>query len=103
MGSDMEGKQEIDPAALGDATLYVTDRLSQCALLGELRGARDAGLLPNDPPELGEVVTGAIQGRRSPDDITIADLTGTGAQDTTVATLALQVAKAAGLGAVIQT
>jgi ornithine cyclodeaminase/alanine dehydrogenase-like protein (mu-crystallin family) len=48
MGSDMEGKQEIDPAALGDAALYAVDRLSQCALLGELRGARDAGLLPED-------------------------------------------------------
>lgn len=102
MGSDMEGKQEIDPAALGDAALYAVDRLNQCALLGELRGARDASLLPEDPPELGEIVAGTIPGRLSPEDITIADLTGTGAQDTTVATLALKTARSKGLGALIQ-
>ena len=102
MGSDMEGKQEIEPQALAAADLYVVDRLSQCALLGELRGARDAGLLADDPPELGAVVSGGVPGRRAPEDITIADLTGTGAQDTTIATLALQVAKAAGLGTSIQ-
>lgn len=42
--SDMEGKQEIDPTALSDTNLYVSDRLSQCSLLGELSGTRDAGL-----------------------------------------------------------
>jgi ectoine utilization protein EutC len=102
MGSDMEGKQEIEANALSDADLLVVDRLSQCALLGELRGARDAGLIPKDPPELGAIVNGDISGRRTPNDITIADLTGTGAQDTTVATLAVKVAKAKGLGTSIQ-
>lgn len=102
MGSDMEGKQEIEPAALAAADLYVVDRLSQCALLGELRGARDMGLLSDDPPELGAMVGGEVPGRRGPEDVTIADLTGTGAQDTTVATLALKVAKAAGLGTTIR-
>lgn len=103
MGSDMDGKQEIEPAALAAADLYVVDRLSQCALLGELRGARDFGLMGEDPPELGAVVSGDAAWRRAPDDITIADLTGTGAQDTTIATLALKVAKAAGLGTSIRT
>lgn len=102
MGSDFEGKQELDPAILDDADLYVADRLSQCAILGELRAARAAGLMAEDPPELGDVVDGRIQGRRSAADITVADLTGTGAQDTTVATLALEVARAAGLGSVIR-
>ena len=102
MGSDMDGKQEIEPAALAAADLYVVDRLSQCALLGELRGARDMGLLSDDPPELGAMVGGEVPGRRGPEDVTIADLTGTGAQDTTVATLALKVAKAAGLGTTIR-
>ncbi len=86
MGSDQAGKTEIAPEALAAADLYVCDRVSQCAALGELRAARAAGLMPDDPPELGAVVTGAHPGRRSADDVTIADLTGTGAQDTAIAT-----------------
>ena len=42
--SDMEGEQEIDHTALSDTNLYVSDRLSQCSLLGELSGTRDTGL-----------------------------------------------------------
>ena len=38
------------------------------------------------PPELGEVIAGQKQGRRSEADITICDLTGTGVQDTAIAT-----------------
>lgn len=102
MGSDFSGKQELEPEVLNAADLYVADRLSQCAVLGELRGAREIGLMTEDPPELGDVVGSSVSGRRSPTDITIADLTGTGAQDTTVATLALEVARAAGLGSVIR-
>jgi ornithine cyclodeaminase len=102
MGSDFSGKQELEPEALAAADLYVTDRLAQCATLGELRGAREVGLMTEDPPELGDIVKRAHSGGRSPTDITIADLTGTGAQDTTVATLALDVARAAGLGSVIK-
>lgn len=102
MGSDFSGKQELEPAALAAADLYVADRLTQCATLGELRGAREVGLMAEDPPELGAVVSERHPRRRSPADITIADLTGTGAQDTTVATLALEVARQAGLGSVIQ-
>lgn len=102
MGSDMDFKVEIEPSALAAADVLAVDRLTQCAVQGELRAARAAGLLPDDPPELGAVITGAHPGRRSPDDITIADLTGTGAQDTAIATHALKVAVAAGLGSVVQ-
>lgn len=87
MGSDQDGKAEIDPAALVAADLYVCDRVSQCETRGELRAALAAGLWDGrTPPELGEIVTGRKPGRRSPDDITICDLTGTGAQDTAIAT-----------------
>ncbi|ETX29650.1 cyclodeaminase [Roseivivax isoporae] len=85
MGSDQEGKNELDPACLARADLYVADRAAQCALLGELRTARAAGLFPQEPVELGAVVAGAAPGRRDPRAITIADLTGTGAQDTAIA------------------
>ncbi len=87
MGSDAPGKCELAPAALMRADLYVADRVSQVKLLGELRAALDAGIWTRGtPPELGDVITGAQAGRRSQGDITIADLTGTGAQDTAIAT-----------------
>mgnify|MGYP001552579074 CR=1 FL=1 len=87
MGSDQAGKTEIEPRALVKADLYVCDRVSQCEISGELEAARDAGLTQGTtPPELGEVITGARPGRRSETEITICDLTGTGAQDTAIAT-----------------
>ena len=102
MGSDQAGKNEIDPAALAAADVYVADRVSQTELLGELRSAIAAGLWTRGtPPELGAVVTGAAAGRTSEDQVTICDLTGTGAQDTAIATYAVAAARKAGVGAKI--
>jgi ornithine cyclodeaminase/alanine dehydrogenase-like protein (mu-crystallin family) len=86
MGSDQEGKNEIASEALAKATLYVADRASQVEGSGELRSAIEGGLWTGGKPvELGEVITGKVPGRQSAADITIADLTGTGAQDTAIA------------------
>ncbi|MGY3437877.1 MULTISPECIES: cyclodeaminase [unclassified Marinovum] len=83
MGSDQAGKCEIAPQALAAADLYVCDRVSQCAALGELRGARAVGVLHDlVPPELGEIIA---QGGAARPQVTICDLTGTGAQDTAIA------------------
>ena len=104
MGSDQAGKNEIEPAALAEADLYVCDRVAQCELLGELRSAIAAGVWKGGtPPELGEIVSGARKGRVSDDQITICDLTGTGAQDTAIATFAVDAARRAGAGSTIAT
>jgi ornithine cyclodeaminase len=104
MGSDMPEKNELEPQALVAADLYVCDRVSQCEALGELRSAIAAGLLPpgTKPPELGQVIAGQHLGRQSQGQVTICDLTGTGAQDTAIATQALKAARAAGAGTVIR-
>ena len=87
MGSDQTGKNEIEPAALMAADAYVCDRVSQCEVSGELEAALASGIwTKGTPAELGEVITGAKPGRTSPDAITICDLTGTGVQDTAIAT-----------------
>ncbi|WP_343115894.1 cyclodeaminase [Ostreiculturibacter nitratireducens] len=87
MGSDQAGKNEIEPAALMAADAYVCDRVSQCEVSGELEAALAAGVWTKDTPaELGEVIIGRKPGRKSPEDITICDLTGTGVQDTAIAT-----------------
>ncbi|MEX2629138.1 MAG: cyclodeaminase [Tistlia sp.] len=104
MGSDAAGKNELDPAVLAHADLLVCDRVSQCSRLGELRSALEAGLLPAEPapPELGQVIAGLAAGRRSDEQVTVADLTGTGIQDTAVATAAFARCKAAGVGSEIE-
>jgi len=92
LGSDSPGKQELDAACLSRADLVVVDRLTQCASFGELRHAIDAHLLRSDQVhgELGELVAGLKSGRTSPDQITIADLTGVGFQDTAIASAAIR-------------
>jgi len=101
MGSDQEHKCELEPACLAKADLYVPDSQSQCALKGELRSALGAGLISAERsfPELGQITSGQALGRQSESDLIIADLTGTGVQDTAIATLAGSRAKAAGAGA----
>jgi ornithine cyclodeaminase len=91
LGSDSPGKQELEAACLARADLLVVDRLTQCAAFGELRHALDAGLLRPDRvhAELGEIVAGVKPGRTTPQQITIADLTGVGFQDTAIASRAM--------------
>jgi len=100
MGSDAEGKNEIDPVALAAADLLVCDRQAQCAERGELRSAIAAGTIPADRklPELGAVTAGDHPGRENAEQVTIADLTGTGVQDTAIAVLALEEAQNKGFG-----
>lgn len=99
MGSDQAGKNEIEAAAVAAADLYVADRVSQTELLGELRSAIASGLWTRGtPPELGAVITGGASGRTNDDQVTICDLTGTGAQDTAIATYAIAAARDAGAG-----
>ena len=100
MGSDSEHKNEVDPMLVTRADLYVADRLSQTRKLGELHHAIRAGLVREEAafPELGEILAGRSHGRTRRDDITLADLTGTGIQDTAIATLALERAIRAGAG-----
>ena len=100
MGSDAEHKNEIDPALIGQADLYVCDSQAQTRILGELHHAIDAAIVTADAtfPELGQVIAGNASGRTSDDQITICDLTGTGVQDTAIATLARSRCDAAAAG-----
>lgn len=103
MGADQVGKNEIDPRAVVLADLYVCDRVSQAAALGELRAARAAALMNGETPlELGAIVAGTHPGRSSETAITICDLTGTGAQDTAIASYAYEAAQKLGIGTTIK-
>ena len=103
MGSDQAGKNEIEPTALVRADLYVADRAPQAQSLGELRAALEAGLWgEKNPVELGDVIRGRARGRRSDLEITICDLTGTGAQDTAIATHVMARLEGRDVGTVIR-
>ncbi|MFD1036913.1 cyclodeaminase [Virgibacillus byunsanensis] len=91
MGSDAEHKQELEASILKRADIYVSDVKTQCLRLGELRSAVEEGLFSKetDVIELGELTSGKKTGRTDSSEITVADLTGTGAQDTAIAVYAL--------------
>jgi ornithine cyclodeaminase len=90
LGSDSPGKQELEPECLDRADLVVVDRFVQCAAFGELRGALEAGLLTRGDvhAELGAIAAGLKPGRTRDAQITIADLTGVGFQDTAIGSAA---------------
>lgn len=100
MGSDAEHKNELDPRIVSACDVFVCDTRAQSSKLGELHHAIDGGVVAADVPaiELGQVIVGERTGRNSEDDVTVCDLTGTGAQDTAIARLAYQKATAAGSG-----
>lgn len=103
MGSDAEHKNEIEPGALAVTDVYVADRLAQVKVLGELRHAIAAGVVEDESPipELGDVIVDPARGRISDKQITMADLTGTGIQDTAIAALAHSKALASEAGSII--
>lgn len=100
LGADSPGKQELESALVARADLRVADMLSQCLDHGEFATAHAAGLIgAADCVELGAVLSGKSPGRRSPQDITIADLTGVATQDIAMARTVLARAKAQGKAA----
>jgi ornithine cyclodeaminase len=104
MGSDAEHKNEIEPALVAKAGLYVADSLRQTRRLGELHHAIEAGLVDAEAEfaELGQIIAGLHAGRTLPNQITLADLTGTGVQDTAIATLARDRARTATAGTIFE-
>ena len=95
VGSDSPGKRELDAGCLGRADLVVVDRYSQCAAFGELKHALDAGVpLRSSVVELGRLVAGDRPGRTADVQITVADLTGVGFQDTAIASAAMSLVHA---------
>lgn len=90
VGSDSPGKRELDPACLGRADVVVVDRYSQCASFGELKYGLDLGAVTREAViEMGRLITGERLGRTTDRQITIADLTGVGFQDTAIASAAM--------------
>jgi ornithine cyclodeaminase/alanine dehydrogenase-like protein (mu-crystallin family) len=86
VGADSPDKSEIAPLLMAAAKV-VTDVTAQCAEMGDLHHAIEAGSMTQADvyTELGQLLTGEKAGRTSPDDIIIFDSTGTGLQDVAAA------------------
>ncbi|NIQ96112.1 MAG: ornithine cyclodeaminase family protein, partial [Desulfuromonadales bacterium] len=103
VGSDAETKQEIGADAVAAADCFVCDTIAQSKRLGELRAAAEAGYDLSAAVELGQVIDRSEAGRVDSGDVTICDLTGTGAQDTAIASLAVTRCDLTGSGVEIDT
>jgi alanine dehydrogenase len=90
MGADGPGKAEIAVEELARVHVFCDD-WEQASHGGECAAAVEAGLLTRaDVTELGHVLTGEVEGRRSADDVTAFDSTGLALQDLAVALAALE-------------
>jgi len=102
VGADNPEKQELEPALLARNKLVV-DVLEQCATIGELHHALDAGVLNRGEVygELGEVIAGVKLGRTSSEEIIIFDSTGMALQDVVTAAAVYEKAIREGAGTLI--
>lgn len=92
MGTDTKGKQEVEAALLGRATVF-TDEVAQSITIGEAQHAIDAGIIrPDQITQIGEVINGTHEGREADDEIMLFDGTGAGLQDLAVAASAVDLA-----------
>ena len=91
IGSDMEGKEEIDPEIFRGARVFGDD-LNQCKAVGEMEIPLKKGMISEEElgGEIGQVLTGEVAGRTSDDQITIFDATGLSALDLITAKIALE-------------
>ncbi len=85
IGSDMKGKQELDPFILTRSTVYVDDK-KQAAEIGEVEIPLMYGLMRfDDLKEMGELLITGSPGRNSEEEITVFDATGIALQDLSIA------------------
>jgi ornithine cyclodeaminase/alanine dehydrogenase-like protein (mu-crystallin family) len=90
MGADGPGKAEISVEEIRRAHVFCDD-WEQASHGGELAAAVEAGAIGRDEvTELGAVLTGVAEGRRSVDEITIFDSTGLAIQDLAIAIAAYE-------------
>ena len=99
IGADNPEKQELHPNLMAKSKI-VADLVQQCAVMGDLHHALEAGAVTQADvyAELGEVVSGKKLGRESDEEITIFDSTGMALQDVAAAAFVYEKAERQGSG-----
>lgn len=100
VGADSPEKHELAPELMAGNKIVV-DILAQCATIGDLHHALQAGRVTSADvyAELGEIVAGKKSGRTSAEEITIFDSKGMALQDVVAAIAVYEKAISAGRGA----
>ena len=99
VGADSETKWEIDPLLFARARVVV-DSLDQCAVIGDLHHALEAGTITRDAvhAELADLIAGRVAGRATSEEITLFDSTGVALEDVGAALVVYQRALERGAG-----
>lgn len=99
VGADNPQKQELPPGLMAKSKI-VCDILEQCAVMGDLHHALEAGAVSRSDvhAELGEIVAGRKPGRESDGEITIFDSTGMALQDVAATAAVYEKAQRQGAG-----
>ena len=99
MGADQAWKQELAEGVHARCTIF-GDHIDQICHLGEVSQSIEKGLLSRSQIKgtLGQVLTGAIEGRTSTEEITLFDGTGMAIQDAAVARRVYDLAAREGFG-----
>ncbi len=97
IGADAEGKEELEPSILKEATVVVDD-LRQASAAGEINVPFKKGLFRIEDvyATLSEIIVGEKQGREDKKVVTVFDSTGVGIEDIAVARLIYEKAKQVG-------
>jgi ornithine cyclodeaminase/alanine dehydrogenase-like protein (mu-crystallin family) len=99
VGADNESKQEIAPEVLASSTVVV-DVLEQCATIGDLHHAVEAGLMKREDvhADLADIVSGRRPARSSAEAVIVFDSTGTALEDVAAASVVYERALLNGVG-----
>ena len=103
VGSDVAGKQEIDENILPRTKIYVDD-ITQCINVGEIEMGIKKNVISTDDiqGEIGEVIIGEKEGRKSEEEITLYDTTGIAIQDLVTAKKVLEIAEQNNIGTIVE-
>lgn len=99
LGSDMEGKQEIESEIFRGAKIHTDDK-TQCIRVGKIESSLKEGFISSNDilGEIGDLLCGKIIGRENEEEITVFDATGLYILDLVSAKVAIKKAKEAHLG-----
>lgn len=102
VGTDMEGKQEIDQKIFKRSIVF-SDDVNQAIKFGETQHAINDGLIDRKSiNEIGDLILNNAKGRNSNKDITIFDSTGIALQDIAVSKYVLLKAEEMNIGKLIE-
>jgi alanine dehydrogenase len=103
VGADDPRKQEINSTVMAHSKI-VCDVVAQCAVMGDLHHALQAGVVKMEDvhAELGEIVAGRKPGRESAAEVIVFDSTGMALQDVAATALVYEKAIGEGAGTLVQ-